>query len=287
VKILLVTALVCFAFVASAQYSTYSFDHDLAFAGYLHARKASSDAVLVLTSQDRKLLMQHQRDTLDFTLGKIYYSMQDLDASSRAFSLVSDEASTYAESQFFAALAQVHTADYPAANKMLSQEWSDSLHRALAAFERSGIALLNRDFNLYNQLQHNLTYPYYAISEQQLRFKTYHQDLLRAEKKSPWVAGIMSAVIPGSGKVYAGKWTQGLMSFATVSLIGLQAAEGYIKGGANDWRFITFGSLFTIFYTANIWGSTLAVRMHQQEQFRSIDQQILFDLHIPLRNVFH
>ncbi len=65
------------------------------------------------------------------------------------------------------------------------------------------------------------------------------------------------------------------------------AYEAYRKAGAGSARFIAFGSLFSVFYIANIWGSVLAVKIKQKEYYRAYDNQILFDLHIPLRNLYN
>ena len=57
------------------------------------------------------------------------------------------------------------------------------------------------------------------------------------------------------------------MAFVTAAVLGWQAAEGYKNGGVNDPRFIIFGSLFTINYIGNIWGSIVAVNVTYQNHY--------------------
>jgi hypothetical protein len=59
------------------------------------------------------------------------------------------------------------------------------------------------------------------------------------------------------------------------------------KDGVSSPRFIIYGSLFSLFYIGNIWGSALSVKIKRQEFNEKIDEQILFDMHIPLRTLFN
>ncbi|MGA2507165.1 MAG: hypothetical protein ABSF80_06795 [Chitinispirillaceae bacterium] len=76
--------------------------------------------------------------------------------------------------------------------------------------------------------------------------------------KSPWIAGTLSALVPGSGKVFAGRGWDGAYSFLLVGIMAWQAYEGYVKDGLASARCITFGLLGTAFYTGNIYGSVNA-----------------------------
>jgi hypothetical protein len=73
--------------------------------------------------------------------------------------------------------------------------------------------------------------------------------------KSPFLAGAMSAVVPGSGKVYTGDWPDGLLSFIFVGATGFQAYRGFRNNGVNSLRGWIFSSLCFGFYTGNIYGS--------------------------------
>ena len=51
--------------------------------------------------------------------------------------------------------------------------------------------------------------------------------------------------------------------------------------------FILSSALATIFYAGNIWGSAVSVKRIQAEKKYEMDQRILFDMHIPLRNAYN
>lgn len=100
--------------------------------------------------------------------------------------------------------------------------------------------------------------------------------------KSPWLAGAMSAVIPGSGKVYAGDLRSGISTLLIVGALGGMAAESWIKLGGRDWRTIALSSVFGLFYIGNIYGSALSVSVIRNTYQDAEKATLLFDLRIPL-----
>ena len=100
--------------------------------------------------------------------------------------------------------------------------------------------------------------------------------------KSPWLAGAMSAVIPGSGKVYAGDLRSGISTLLIVGALGGMAAESWIKLGGRDWRTIALSSVFGLFHIGNIYGSALSVSVIRNTYQDAEKATLLFDLRIPL-----
>ena len=100
--------------------------------------------------------------------------------------------------------------------------------------------------------------------------------------RSPWLAGAMSAVIPGSGKIYAGDLRSGVSTLLIVGALGGMAAESWIKLGGRDWRTIALSSVFGLFYIGNIYGSALSVSVIRNTYQDAEKATLLFDLRIPL-----
>jgi len=100
--------------------------------------------------------------------------------------------------------------------------------------------------------------------------------------KSPLLAGAMSAVIPGSGKIYAGDIYSGVSTLLIVGALGGMAAESWIKLGGRDWRTIALSSVFGLFYIGNIYGSALSVSVIRNTYQDAEKATLLFDLRIPL-----
>ena len=169
---------------------------------------------------------------------------------------------------------------------MLKISISDTLINELLFFQLSGIALLQRNYTSFDNYSKKFTFKNPDLFTEENKLVDYSVKLKKLKKNSPFIAGSLSAIIPGLGKVYAGKPKEGLTAFIPVGILGLQTYEAYQKAGIKSARFIVFGSLFTVFYIGNIWGSVLSVHIVNQEKNNDINRQILFDLDIPLHRVF-
>ena len=97
---------------------------------------------------------------------------------------------------------------------------------------------------------------------------------------------MLSAVIPGAGKVYIKKYGGALSSLLTCGILGLLTYENYNKAGPTSFKTVFFGSLFSVFYIGNIYGSVYAVKDYRNDFKEKIEYRILFNIHIPLRNAF-
>jgi tetratricopeptide (TPR) repeat protein len=86
----------------------------------------------------------------------------------------------------------------------------------------------------------------------------------KARLKKPYVASALSAVVPGSGKLYAHRGWDGIFSFLLIGIMSLQAYAGYEKNGLLSGRCITFGLLGLSFYAGNIYGSYNAALLYNQ-----------------------
>lgn len=82
--------------------------------------------------------------------------------------------------------------------------------------------------------------------------------------KSPAVAGLFSAIVPGTGKIYAGKWKDGIFSFVFCGVFALQAYRAFHNVGIESPRGWIFASLGTGFYLGNIYGSYHAAKQKNQ-----------------------
>jgi putative component of membrane protein insertase Oxa1/YidC/SpoIIIJ protein YidD len=94
-----------------------------------------------------------------------------------------------------------------------------------------------------------------------------------APRKSARMAGILSAIVPGAGRAYVGRRTDGVFSLASILLLGWQAASGFHQDGRHSARGIIYGSLFLGTYAGNVYGSALSARIHD----RRLDERLIRD----------
>ena len=103
-------------------------------------------------------------------------------------------------------------------------------------------------------------------------------------RKSPWIAGLMSTVIPGSGKIYTRRTGEGLYSLLLIAGSSWLAYEGFHDNGISSFKGWLFGSAATFLHVGNIYGSVVAVRFYNER----FEQRLANDIqtHIVLRTHF-
>lgn len=85
---------------------------------------------------------------------------------------------------------------------------------------------------------------------------------LNKSKKSKFVGGIMSAIIPGTGKFYTHDYYDGFVSMSIVGLNLWQARRAYLKSGPSSPYTIGFSIMSTAFYVGGIYGAVQSVERY-------------------------
>jgi len=266
----------------------FPFSKELRFAQYLQDKDEWKEAIRVLEQLDTSDLTRDQKDSLNYLLGWAAYTIKELEKAGYYLLSVSEASPQYYKSRFFSAYCQTFLGRTDTARAILESvaPW-DSVQRELRNLQFAGLALLKRDYAAWPALRAQFTYSSYVFSKEEQKMEGYYTKLSGFRRRSPLLAGLYSALVPGLGKVYAGKKKQGIAAFLPIVSLAALTYEAYRKDGVKSARFIGFGTLFSVFYIGNIWGSTLAVRIKRNEFYKEYDNKILFDMHIPLRNFFN
>lgn len=228
-------------------------------------------------------------DTTSYLTGKLYYQQKRISQSISQLTQVSDTSVFFLEAALFAGYQYAYINNYADA-----KTWLQKIHKLPAPreveaskFLLSGISLLEGDLPSYElQVGRSDFSSYREIAPSAKRLDELHQAILQQKKKSAFTAGLLSTIVPGLGHMYVGNIGRGAMTLVTTGVFGLQAWESYRKDGINSVRFILFGSLFSGFYLANIYGSKIGVRLHQQQINDQLNESILVTMHVPLRYLF-
>lgn len=259
----------------------------------LAQQSLSSDSLFVEYLLEKKyyndvLQWTQHRPIFPYYRGLAFYNQLKLDSAIHYFEQVPVHHPNYVKSQFLEGAGHAFLKRYQKADQVLTQfSTPDSLLSALRNFQLAGIALLVRDTLKFVSYQRQFNAKYFAFSQEEEKLGENYRLIQQHKRKSPLLAGLMSAVVPGSGKIYAGKTGQGLITFIQNLALGLQVYEAYHRDGWKSPRFLLYGGLFTFFYVGNIWGSTLTVHIRKQEFKDKVNEQILFNMQIPIRTVFN
>ena len=84
--------------------------------------------------------------------------------------------------------------------------------------------------------------------------------------RSPFLAASFSTLIPGSGKIYSGRWTDGLIAFLFIGGTSFAAFRGFEKKGVESAYGWIMGSVSLGFYLGNIYGSAKAAKVFNSRQ---------------------
>ena len=265
---------------------------------YSHFRK-ELDFILYLVSRDdyteSLFLLErlghagHWADSVNYLKGWILYRQMELAASAASLLKVSAESPVFHKAHFFGAYNLAHTGNLTQSVSILEDLPVErgSMYAAMKRFQLSGISLLRRDFGSFGEHANGFTGGFHVMARQESRMLQHYDALINTSPKSPFLAGMMSAALPGLGRVYAGKPAEGIVSFLYMAAFGFTSYDFYRGGGLRSPLFIISATVTSVFYAGNIMGSVVAARRVNNEFRHEMDQRILFDLHIPLRNAFN
>ena len=230
-----------------------------------------------------------QKDTINYLIGITNFQRKKFEKSAFHLSLVSDSSIFFIKSYFYKAISFTELNDYKKANGILDEYDFSTIGNDinnLKIHEQSGISLLMRDYVAFDTLSKRFNTTDTSLQTEHTLQLQYAKKLKSLKRKSPAVAGVLSAVIPGLGLVYSGNNGQALSSFIRVAAMGALSIESLSKLGPTHPQFIAFASLFSFFYIGNIWGSALSVQIRKNEQTKELDHNIMVGLHIPVDKLF-
>lgn len=256
---------------------------DIKFIKHLSDTEAYQECIIEAKKYDLKSLSSSLADSLLYYKGWSEYSLKKLDDSANSLLRVSINSSFYTKSRLFAAYNYSHLGMYSRALPILS----DLPENDIVLFQKSGLSLLKRDFSDFDAYMSRVDTNKYFLKTQSLQLINCAEVLRNHSYKSPLLAASLSTLVPGLGKIYAGKTGDGISSFIGCSALGLVTWEQYRKNGFNDYRTILSAALFSLFYGGNIWGSYFTVLISENEFDDEYNNKILFNIHIPLRTIFN
>ena len=228
-------------------------------------------------------------DSVNFYLGLEYYNEKIFDKAVSHFIQVSDNVFFYYKANYLASIIQTENNKTDSALYIINRmEQTTNVHlNELQQFEILGLNLYKGNHQLFDSISIKSTFTNPVINEEFLNLKKYSTDQKKIKRKSPFVAGALSAIIPGLGKVYAGNNGQGLAAFLTSGLLATITAENYLHHGAYHAQTIFFASMFSVFYIGNIWGSALSVQLVKTEKQFENKHNILVGIKMPISKFFN
>lgn len=102
----------------------------------------------------------------------------------------------------------------------------------------------------------------------------YHSILEKeTHKKSPALAGVISMVLPGSGKAYSKNWKDGIVSLFFTAGMSIQAYRSFNKHGINNYRGWLYSGIGFGFYLGNIYGGIKSTKDYNRKKINTLQHE--------------
>ena len=93
-------------------------------------------------------------------------------------------------------------------------------------------------------------------------------------RKSPLLAAALSMIVPGLGRVYLGRWPDGLLSFLLVGTTAALAAQGFYQEGQGSVRGWILGGVAALLYAGNVYGSAVGAVVQRRDAEDALMQEV-------------
>lgn len=103
---------------------------------------------------------------------------------------------------------------------------------------------------------------------------TLFVNAVEAPQKSPRLAKVLSAIIPGAGQVYTGDWRNGLNALALNAVLGYLTVDAALEQHYVD-AALWGGLIFSRYYRGNIFRADEAVKNYNTRQSRRASEALL------------
>jgi len=222
-----------------------------------------------ITEYKKFLIIFPQSEKGDYAIFKIgmsYYHGEEYESSTRALAALREkypESSYAAQAHYFEGLGYWKLKQYQTAKTAmaaLAASYPDSEYAPLALVAGSMLALDQENVSVsrHGLEQLGSTYPDYPGSKKAKEALGLLDQYENLPRKSEALAGIMSAVLPGTGYIYAEHYGDGITAFLinALAIAGAVTAvyhENYAVAGI-------VGGIGLPFYLGNIYGSANAAK---------------------------
>ena len=263
----LLILLILFKFIEISAQDLYDFGNTKKFAEYL---AKSGQFELATREFERLVFMVPQNDTLKTALLSMYRRSGNFDeAIIRGKQLYPEIYNMSASSAVEYGRILLLKSNFKEAKTFWESNTKISNPDKIILSATSDI--LQDNYKSANELLQSLKPNEHKLA---IDYKELTTQAVAIKRKSPALAGVMSAIIPGTGRVYAKDWKDGLVSFFFVSTMAFQSYRGFVKSGIKSTRGWVYGGVGLGFYLGNIYGSVVSAKGYNKKSHQGIRNKI-------------
>lgn len=252
---------------AQKQNDLFSTNSRTAFGNYLFCNRDYLRAI----DEFKSVLANEWNDSLQFKVATSYYRMGLFDKSLFEFQRIITDVDLIKLAQFESIRSYYQIGDY---NNLRNEIYSYYIlmgesHKLSKLYQYS--LLLDN-----SHLPEKSIYLSNFSSNDENKISEYYDWKINPPYKSPTKAALMSALIPGLGKIYANKIGDGITAFLLTGLFTYLAVDKFQNNhSSSGWL---YASIAALFYTGNIYGSAAAVQNYNAGIKFNFDNEVKFYL---------
>jgi len=242
----------------------YSPENVRKFADYLFSGKDYLRSVF----EYEKLLQYGKNDTIEFKIPVAYQLMEQYDLALQEFSKINKESVYYNESEreYYKTL-------------LLSDKYEELQNKLFGNEVKDYQRLLYLSY-LFNPVKVPDEQNFLNIfpSSEKRNLQNFFDKKKDPPYKSSLLAGLFSALIPGSGKIYISEIGDGITAFIASSLFAFLSYDNFRAN--HNFRGWLFSGIGFFFYAGNIYGSVAAAQIYNAKvdyQYKEKLKQYLND----------
>ena len=204
----------------------------------------------------KKYLEFEKNDSIQFKIASGYFFMRDYENAIRKFSIIEQESDFYFNARLEILKSQFLTGDTLAFHKTAEDIISSNSQFSINALKLRNMSLL-LDKNVL--IEKNKFLSPFEDNDKTL-ISGYYDWKLNPPYKSELFSGILSALIPGAGKIYTKNYGDGITAFILTGLLGYLAYRNFEN--EHNFRAWIFAGTGALFYAGNIYGSVASAQIY-------------------------
>ena len=242
------------------------------FADFLFCSKDYLRAI----EEYQNYLQTFENDTVRFKIGLSYSMMQKYFNAQNSFAKIQSNSPLYRMSKL-----EFYKASFQNDESNFRNEFDSS--QIITMNKNALLKLYNYSF-LYNGNNIPLKDKFLSIytDDEKNDLKNFYNFKIDPPTKSPVLASILSAIIPGLGKIYSDQIGDGITSFVATGLLAFLAYDNFHANHKfRGWLFTGLGGLF---YAGNIYGSAAAAQIYNAKLFFNFNSNL--KIYLENKNYF-
>lgn len=236
----------------SAQSSFFNSPEEIEnFANHLYCEKDYLRAV----EEYRRYLKTTANDTVALKIVLSFYNMEKFDDAASVVGQITEKSIFY------------NDAGYIKLVSFYRLKRDENFKRAISSTSIIKDDFFNRSEKLlrFNLFLKNSLYPESFMllpfkSDEKTEVKNFYERKQNPPYKSPFTAALLSAIVPGSGKIYTERTGDGILAFLTTGVLTFLAYDNF--KAKHNFRGWLFGGLASLFYAGNVYGAAAAAQIY-------------------------